>query len=77
MSSFDPGARLLLLARAGSGEVITQQDGGYIPTILIDLLTGSVQGNGDRREESVVLVPAQAAALHHDLGKALHDKGLL
>jgi len=25
----------------------------------------------------VVLVPAQAAALHHDLGKALHDKGLL
>jgi len=24
--------------------VITQQDGGHIPTILIDLLTGSVQG---------------------------------
>ncbi len=77
MSSFDPGARLLLLARVGSGEVITQQDGGHIPTILIDLLTGSVQGNGDRREESVVLGTAQAAALHHDRGKALHDKGLL
>jgi hypothetical protein len=57
--------------------VITQQDGGHTPTILIDLLASSAQGNGDRREESVVLVPAQAAALHHDLGKALHDKGLL
>ncbi len=57
MSSFDPGARLLLLARVGPGEVITQQDGGHIPTILIDLLTSSVQGNGDRREESSSWVP--------------------
>jgi len=32
VSSFDPGARLLLLARVGSAEVITQLDGGHIPT---------------------------------------------
>ncbi len=77
MSSFDPGARLLLLARVGSEDVITQQDGGHTPTIPIDLLASSAQGNGDRPRESVVLGTAQAAALHNDLGKALHDKGLL